>query len=87
MPVTVPAWFKGRQGKAEEAGPGVLRLNGPNLKEWFVGIRRQPTGTWTGFLRESADGPDVVVQDFERQMPEYEAWEAVFELYRNVVII
>jgi hypothetical protein len=86
MAVTVPAWFKGRQGKAEEVRPGVLKLTGPNLREWYVGIRRREDGGWVTFLRREPDSADTVVVEVD-PMPEQEAWDAVFEVYRNRVII
>jgi hypothetical protein len=87
MAVVVPSWFKGRQGKAEEAGPHLLKLTGPNLNDWFVGIRRDDAGGWVAFLRKSADAPDTAAVPLEPQVSEYEAWEAAFEVYRNAVII
>lgn len=87
MPVTVPAWFKGRQGTAEEVAPGLVRAGGPNLRDWFVGLDRLPSGRWIAFLRETADGPDVAARELDPDLAEYEAWEAAFELYRNQVII
>ncbi len=86
MAVTVPSWFKGRQGKAEEAGPGLLKLSAPNLQPWFLGIRRLDDGHWHAFLRSAADGADEVAVELEA-MPEWEAWEAAFEVYRNHVIV
>jgi hypothetical protein len=87
MAVTVPSWFKGRQGKAEEAAPNLLRLSAPNLNEWHLGIRRSDTGRWITFLRTSADGPDTVAVELDRDVSEYDAWDAAFEVYRNHVII
>ncbi len=87
MAVTVPSWFKGRQGKAEEAGPQLLRLTGPNLNEWYVGIRRGEMGRWVAFLRKTADGPDTATVELGPDVSEYGAWEAAFEIYRNHVII
>jgi hypothetical protein len=86
MPVVVPSWFKGRQGKAEETSPGLLKLTAPNLKEWFVGIRQLDRGNWLAELRDRADGPDAVAVELG-PIPEYDAWEAAFEIYRNHVII
>jgi hypothetical protein len=85
MAVVVPSWFKGRQGKVEEAGPTVLKLTAPNLAPWFVGIRRAERG-WMAFVRDSADGPDAVVVELGA-VPEYDAWEAAFELYREHVVV
>jgi hypothetical protein len=85
MAVIVPSWFKGRQGKAEEVGPGLLKLTAPNLQAWFAGMRRNEGG-WTAFVRDSADGPDAVAVELGA-VPEYDAWEAAFELYRKHVIV
>jgi hypothetical protein len=86
MAVTLPTWFKGRQGKSEEAAPQVLRLTAPNLNEWYIGIRRAETGGWSVFLRKTADGPDVASAELGPEAREYDAWEAAFEVYRNHVI-
>lgn len=85
MAVTVPSWFKGRQGKAEEAAPGLLKVSAPNVKEWYLGIRRAEPG-WLVFVRDAADGPDAASAMLEA-VPEYDAWEAAFEVYRNHVIV
>jgi hypothetical protein len=85
MAVVVPSWFKGRQGKVEEAGPGLLKLTAPNLIPWFIGIRRSE-GDWTAFVRDNADGTDVVAAVLGA-VPEYDAWEAAFELYREHVVV
>jgi hypothetical protein len=87
MAVTVPSWFKGRQGKAEEVAPGLVKTSAPNLKEWYVGLDRLPDGRWLAHVRETADGPDAATQELDASLAEYEAWEAAFEVYRNVVII
>jgi hypothetical protein len=87
MTVTVPTWFKGRQGKAEEAAPHLLRLSGPNLNEWHIGIRHGETGRWLAFVRKTAEGPDTASYELGPNAREYEAWEAAFEMYRNQVII
>jgi hypothetical protein len=86
MAVTVPSWFKGRQGKAEEAGPGLLKLTAPNLHDWYIGIRRLESGGWLAFLRSDPDGPDATAVEVD-PLPEHEAWEAAFEVYRNQVVI
>jgi hypothetical protein len=86
MAVTVPSWFKGRQGKTEEVGPGLLKLTAPNLKEWFIGIQRRDNGHWLAVVRNQAEGPDAVAVEID-PVPEYEAWEAAFELYRNHVVV
>jgi hypothetical protein len=86
MAVTVPSWFKGRQGKADEVGPGLLKLTAPNLKEWIIGIRRHADGRWTAFLRDTPEGTDTVAVELDA-VPEYDAWEAAFEVYRNRVIV
>ena len=68
-PVT-PFWFKQRQAKAEEAGPNLLRVSGPNLKEAFVGIRQGDGALWSAFLRTSADEPDIDAGDEEDEIDE-----------------
>ena len=87
MPVTVPAWFKGRQGKTEEVSPGLVKVSGPNLAEWHVGLKRLDDGRWVASVRQAVDGPDAVTQELDASLAEYEAWEAAFEVYRNHVII
>ncbi len=84
-PVT-PFWFKQRQAKAEEAGPDLVKVTGPNLKEAFVGIRQIANGYWQGFVRPSADGPDEEATDATLSTP-YEGWEAAFEIYRRRRIV
>jgi hypothetical protein len=85
MAVTVPSWFKGRQGKAEEAGPRLLKLTAPNLKDWFLGIEPHDDGHWRALLRDRPDGPDAASVDFDAPR-EFEAWEAAFEVYRTRVV-
>jgi hypothetical protein len=87
MPVTVPAWFKGRQGKVEEVSAGLVRVSGPNLAEWYVGLMREPDGRWVASVRKTADAPADVTQELDPSLAEYEAWEAAFEVYRTHVII
>ena len=86
MAVVVPSWFKGRQGKFEEVRPGLLKLTAPNLREWYVGIRRMEHGGWLAYLRSEPDGADTATVELD-PMPEQEAWDAAFEVYRNCVII
>ncbi len=86
MAVIVPAWFKGRQGKAEEVRPGLVKLTAPNLREWYVGIRRHEMGGWTAFIRGEPDGADATSVELD-PMPEQEAWDAAFEVYRTYAII
>lgn len=86
MAVVTPFWFKQRQAKLEEAGPNLVRVSGPNLKEAFVGIRQEGTGLWSAFVRTAADGPDVYATPASIANV-YSAWEAAFEVYRNQMII
>jgi hypothetical protein len=86
MPLIVPSWFKGRQGKAEPAGEDVYRLTGPNLRECFIGLHRGENGLWAGFLRFTSEGPDAAVTE-PRFDTQYDAWEAAFELYRQQVVV
>jgi hypothetical protein len=84
MAIIPPYWFAQRQGKAEEAGPNLYRLTGPNLPETFIGIR-PAANHWQAYLRVRADGPDEVVSPPDLPTT-YDAWEAAFEIYRNKVI-
>jgi hypothetical protein len=85
VPVT-PFWFKQRQAKAEEAGPDLVRVQGPNLREAFLGIRRGDTGLWSAFVRQTTDGPDIAPTPAEIDTS-YSAWEAAFEIYRKQMVI
>jgi hypothetical protein len=81
-----PSWFLYRQGKAEEARPGLLKLTGPNLRESYIGVERGDNGLWGAFMRHAPDGDNVAA--LPPELPtEYDAWEAAFEIYRNAEII
>jgi hypothetical protein len=84
-PIT-PFWFKQRQAKAEAAGENTLRLTGPNLQEAFVSLRQADNGKYQGVVRLAADGPDLAVTEpmFDNL---HEAWEATFELYRQIIVV
>ncbi len=87
MSPIVPFWFKQRQCKAEAAGEdSVLRVNGPNLGEAFVGIARGENGSWRAFLRQSVDGPEALGTDLEFDSAG-DAWQVAFELYRTSTIV
>jgi hypothetical protein len=84
-PVT-PFWFKQRQARAEEAGPNLVRVNGPNVKEAILGIRQGEGGLWSAFLRLTPDGPEIGGTPAEIDTA-YAAWEAAFEIYRKQMVI
>jgi hypothetical protein len=86
MPPTSPFWFKQRQAKAEDAGPDLVRVSGPNLKEAFLGIRKGDRGLWSAFMRLSADSADIFATP-ETIETAYAAWEAAFEIYREQVVV
>lgn len=86
MALVTPFWFKQRQGKTEEAGPDLVRVSGPNMKEGFLGIRKGDNGLWMAYLRTSADGPDVDATPPVIDTA-YAAREAAFEMYRKHMII
>jgi hypothetical protein len=86
MDIVLPSWFKQRQGKAESVGPETYRLTGPNLPETFVLIRNDGDSRWTAAVRTTADGPDAVTAAAIAARP-FEAWEAAFELYRQLIIV
>jgi hypothetical protein len=86
VPLITPYWFKQRQCKAEELGPDFFRITGPNLAECFLGLRKLENGRYQGYFRLKQDGPDEAVtnEDFDTA---YNAWEAMFELYRVKMIL
>ena len=84
-PVT-PFWFKQRQARAEEAGPNLVRVSGPNVKEAVLGIRQGEGGLWSAFLRLTADGAEIGATPAEIDTA-YAAWEAAFEIYRKQMVI
>ena len=82
MTLVVPSWFKQRQAKAEEAGQGMYRVTGPNLREAVIGVELADNLRWRAVLRDKADGSEV-----ESTPPAFEnakdALAAAFELYRK----
>jgi hypothetical protein len=86
MELTLPFWFKQRQGKAESAGPDTYRLTAPNQREAFLGVRKDVEGHWRAALRHAAEGPDVAATTTAYDTPG-EAWDAGFELYRRELVI
>jgi hypothetical protein len=86
MALIIPAWFKQRQGKAEQAGNDyTYRLTAPQLGEAFIGIRQADNGQWSASLRINQTGPETATTQPEYATPT-EAWEAVFELYRQDIV-
>lgn len=86
MALVTPFWFKQRQGKAEEAGPSLYKISGPNMKEAFLGIRAGSNGRWHAFVRRLADGPELASAANGSETL-YEAWDVAFEIYRNLDVI
>lgn len=86
MSLVRPFWFAQRQGKAEEAGPNLYKLTGPNLREALIGVRQAANARWIAFVRAAPDGPDLGATAPEIPT-EYEAWAAAFELFRNRFVI
>jgi hypothetical protein len=86
MDLTLPTWFKYRQGKAEPAGENTVKLGAPNLPEATIGIRTAENGNWQGVLRSGAEGQETATTQPEFVTPS-EAWGAAFELYRNYVVV
>jgi hypothetical protein len=86
MPLTVPSWFKGRQGTAEAINPETYKLTAPNVREAFITIRPADNGKYVAALRYAPDGPDVASSTPSLETPS-EAWEQAFELYRTLLIV
>jgi hypothetical protein len=55
------------------------------MKEAFIGIRADDSGGWIGFLRQTADGPDLDTSPGSSTTQD--AWAAAFELYRIVLVV
>ena len=85
MQLTLPYWFKMRQGKAEAAGESVYRLTAPNLPEMFISVRKEGDG-WKPVVRSAADGPDTVADEVTYRNVA-DAWNAAFERYRYAVVV
>ncbi|MFL5245396.1 MAG: hypothetical protein ACJ8FY_25145 [Gemmataceae bacterium] len=86
MALILPAWFKQRQGKAEQAGDEhTYRLTAPQLGEAFIGIRQAENGRWLASLRMNQAAPETATTEAEYATSS-EAWEAAFELYRRDVV-
>jgi hypothetical protein len=83
--IDVPSWVKGRQAKVDPAGRGMYRVTGPNLSEMVLGVRMTEDLRWQGFLRTTADGPDIAAAT-STQSNARDALFAAFELYREQMI-
>jgi hypothetical protein len=86
LALIVPTWFKQRQAKAEEAGENIYRVTAPNLPESFVGIRKDDSGLWQGFVRQTKDGSNLEATEPIFTTPTV-AWEAAFEIHRRRLVV
>ncbi|MFL5327799.1 MAG: hypothetical protein ACJ8C4_02705 [Gemmataceae bacterium] len=86
MDLDLPFWFKQRQAKAEEIGPGTYKVTGPNLNPGVVTIRMDDNQRWLAVLKADADGPDIATTELTFPSPR-EAMSAAFEMYRTHMII
>jgi len=80
MELSIPAWFKYRQGVAEPAGDRCYKLTAPLADEVYIRIREKD-GTWQAAISEAADGLDLRSTEFNFAS-ERDAWTAAFDLYR-----
>lgn len=85
MEISIPSWFKYRQGVAEPAGENCYKLSAPVSEPAFIRIR-QIYGQWQAAVADSADGPDLRATEPMFGRP-HEAWNAAFELYRTLRIM
>jgi hypothetical protein len=83
--IDIPSWVKGRQTKVEPVGQGMYRVTGPNLPDAVIGARMTDDLRWQGFLRATADGPDIAVGSSTLSSA-HDALYAAFELYREHMI-
>ena len=86
MQPNLPFWFRQRQGKSEAIGEEMLRLTAPNMPEAFVGIQKDVDDRWRPLVRRTADGENLASMDVTYKTPS-EAWEAGFEVYREVFVV
>ena len=85
MDLDLPFWFKQRQAKAEEVGPGTYKVTGPNLNPGVVTIRMDDNLRWLAALKADTNGPDIAAT--EPNFPSArEAMFAAFEMYRTHMI-
>jgi hypothetical protein len=82
IPLDLPFWFKQRQAKAEEAGPGMWKLSGPNLPEAVIAVRMAEDLCWQAALLESVGGLELAVS-LPNIPTAREALQVAFELYRQ----
>jgi len=64
----------------------MLRLSAPNAPEAFVGVLKDADNRWRLVFRLTADGPDMAPAEASFSSPK-EAWDAVFELYRERLVV
>jgi hypothetical protein len=83
-PIT-PFWFKQRQAKLESAGDNVYKVTAPNQADAYILIRAEDD-RWLAAVRSTADGADLMRTPAEFTSPG-DAWEAAFELYRQVFVV
>lgn len=86
MTVTPPFWFKQRQAKLEESGPGAFKVTAPNQQEAYLAVREVQPGQWGAALRLAPDGPDLAASEPTCPTPD-DAWTQAFELYRTALVI
>jgi hypothetical protein len=85
MDLTLPFWFKMRQGKAEAAGEKVYRLTAPNLPETFIALQAESDG-WKPVVRSSAEGGEIATGE-KSYAALSDAWNTAFELFRRAVVV
>ncbi len=85
MEISIPAWFKYRQGVLEAAGENCYKASAPVSDPAYLRVR-QVYGKWLAAVADSPDGPDIRMTEpvFARQN---DAWNAAFELYRTLRIL
>ena len=81
-----PFWFKQRQGTMEPTGEDAHLVKAPNLDPAVVLIRRSADGGWEPAVRRQADGPDLVA-GARSYANRADAWNAAFELFRNLAVV
>lgn len=84
MDLSIPSWFKYRQGEAKPAGDHCYLLTAPLVDPTHIKVR-SVNGHWQAAVSVAPDGPDEAVTE-PKFANEVDAWSAAFELYRTLRI-
>lgn len=87
---TLPFWMRQRQIVAEPVNEHTVRLTGPILPTCEVTVQPSAGSETSGCLLrvvKASDASKEVLAEATSSLPQEEAWQAAFELYRQRVIV